>query len=139
MQPDDPANTCLKGEFAIASRNEDPVAVRKYGICVEIVESALEDIKGLQRLVDDVLETGPMNVAWSVIDRNASKLDILRGGFMSVDHALNVYSSRLAGLRAALTTDTDAILTPSERESRDAIVRDYLERIRSAYVDSSKQ
>ena len=99
----------------------------------------MEDIKGLQRLVDDVLETGPMNVAWSVIDRNASKLDILRGGFMSVDHALNVYSSRLAGLRAALTTDTDAILTPSERESRDAIVRDYLERIRSAYVDSSKQ
>ena len=124
-------------------KNEDPYAVRKYDVPVEVVEAALEDIRALEKLANDVLELGPMQVAWGMVDRRASQFNVLGEpsyeGFASLDHAMHMYVSRLSGLRAALTTNTDGILSPKDREHRDRIVREYLERVRAACLNVQKQ
>lgn len=127
----------------MAAKNEDPYAVRKYGVPAEVVEAALNDIGALEKLVNDVLELGPMTVSWSAVDRSAPQFDVLRkprpDGFLSVEHAVNTFASRLSGMRAALTTNTDALLTPTERAARDRIVMEFLDRIRSTCIESIRQ
>lgn len=103
----------------------------------------MNDLSTLERLVNDILELGPMTVSWDALDRRPPRYEGARrfdsNGFQSVDHALNTLTDRLVGMRCALTTNTDLILTAEQRELRDGIVLAFLDKIRLIYIEGLRQ
>lgn len=119
-------------------------AAKDYGFEPEVLEAALSDIEALESHFRAILDTAPATVCWHVLDRAAavqarSDLSGNRGGFVSVDHAVNTFLNRLVGLKNAITTDTDALLAPGERVKRDEAVIGFLEEIRKHYIGTAKQ
>ena len=118
-----------------------PFAAERYGYSPGVVEAALEDIKTLEKMLDDLLELGPMCVCWDVVSRKVPERNPLSDyrieGFSSLDHAVSVLALRLSGLRSTLTSDTDNVLTADARESRDVIVRIFLDRVKETYIDNA--
>ncbi|GEM_PF-6604048 len=107
----------------------------------EILEAALHDIATLESRLMEIVDLAPATVCWQMLDHTPPKLSALGQadgeGFASVEHAMNTFLDRLVGLRAALTTDTDSVLTPSQRIKRDEIVHNFLEEIRKQYIEDT--
>ncbi|MBP6965149.1 MAG: hypothetical protein KBC96_12160 [Armatimonadetes bacterium] len=126
----------------MANASRAPIA-KDYGFEPEVLQAALADIAALESKFRDIVDTAPATVCWRVLDRVAAEakpdLSGCRGGFVSVDHAVNTFLNRLVGLRSAITTDTDALLAPGERVRRDEAVIGYLEEIRKHYIGTAKQ
>lgn len=107
----------------------------------QTLEAALQDIATLESRLLEIARLAPATVCWQMLDHTPPTLSALglpnNEGFASVEHAVNTFLDRLAGLRAALTTDTDSALTPGQRIKRDEIVHSFLEEIRKQYIEDT--
>ncbi|MHB1190061.1 MAG: hypothetical protein ACYC08_04395 [Armatimonadota bacterium] len=106
------------------------------------MEAAIKDITFVEKLLEDFLAAAPASVCWDAIDRCPPMHDALGRyegrGFTSLGHAVHTFIARLCGMKAALTTDTDALLTIEERKSRDTVVRAFLENVQEFYLNTER-